>query len=44
MSNRPKDKEELSDKKSFSVAINEKGGGETPATFLDTLNRGRNFL
>ena len=43
MSNRPKDKEELSDKKSFSVAINEKGSGETPATFLDTLNRGSEF-
>jgi Sporulation related domain. len=43
MSNRPKDKEDMSDKKSFSVAINEKGSGEAPATFLDTLNRGKEF-
>jgi SPOR domain len=43
MSNRPKDKEGITDKKSMAVASNEKGGGETPETFLDTLNRGKEF-
>jgi hypothetical protein len=43
MSNRPKDNEGISDKKPFSVAIDEKGSGEAPKTFLDTLNRGKEF-
>lgn len=43
MSNRPKDKEDVSDKKSISIAASEKNSGETPSTFLDTLNRGKEF-
>jgi septal ring-binding cell division protein DamX len=43
MSHRPKDQEDITDKKSISMASNEKNGGEAPATFLDTLNRGKEF-
>lgn len=43
MSSRPKDKDDLPEKKQVPAAVNEKGSGEAPATFLDTLNRGKEF-
>jgi hypothetical protein len=43
MSKRPKDKVDTADNKSVSIASNEKSSQETPATYLDSLNRGKEF-